>query len=73
MDKPQRQLLQTIPAKVNCGFVRTDYVCASPIAQNCGVQRTDDADQLAKCQKLGALLSERLGHPDGEANEQQRC
>lgn len=59
---------------LKCKLSSADYVYSSPIARNCGVQRTDGVDQTAKWQKLGELLSERLGHPAGdEANEQQRC
>lgn len=50
-----------------------DYICASPIAESCGVTYSDDLDQVAHWEKLGELLSQRLGHPSGDdASEQQR-
>lgn len=51
-----------------------DYVCSSPVAKSCGVKSTDDPDQVAHWEKLGAIMSERLGHPTGnDTNDQQRA
>lgn len=50
-----------------------DYICASPIAESCGISCSEDLDQAAHWEKLGELLSQRLGHPSGDdASEQQR-
>lgn len=49
------------------------YICSSPIAKSCGVESTEDPDQVAHWEKLGAILSERLGHPVGsDSSDQQR-
>ena len=54
-------------------MVLADYVCSSPIAESCGVTYSDDLDQVAHWEKLGVLLSQRLGHPSGDdASDQQR-
>lgn len=54
-------------------FSYAEYIASSPIAESCGVKYTDDPDQVAHWEKLGVLLSERLGHPSGDgASDQQR-
>lgn len=53
--------------------LHAEYICSSPIAKSCGITHTDDLDQVAHREKLGELLSQRLGHPSGDdASEQQR-
>ena len=57
----------------NRQVLHAEYICSSPIAKSCGIAQTDDLDQVAHWEKLGELLSQRLGHPTGDdASEQQR-